>query len=119
MMYEDKIQDAITKVGGTITKGWYSVSERPEKPPFAKEIEYKVGDTFWGKIHLRNEGDIYVLVISKDVFNWKDKVPQLKVNGEVEDAAGGLLWLRENSDTLEKDLKYIKDYLSSFKNPNK
>ena len=119
MMYEDKIQDIITKVGGTITKGWYPVSERPERPPFAKEIEYQVGDLFWGKVHLRNEGDIYVLIISKDVFNWKDRTSQLKLNGEIEDAAGGLMWLRESIDTLESDLQYIKNYLTSLRSSSK
>lgn len=119
MMYEEKIEEAIVKVGGTITKGWYPVSERPERPPFAKEIEYQVGDLFWGKVHLRNEGDIYILVISKDVFNWKDRISQLKVSGEVEDAAGGLLWLRESLETLENDFKYIKDYLSSLRSSKK
>lgn len=114
-MYEEMVHDAITKTGGTITKGWYAVSERPGKEPFAKEIEYKIGDIFWGKIHVRNEGDIYMLVISKDVFNWKDKIVQLKIKGEIEDAAGGLLWLRETLETLEDDLKYIRDYLSSLK----
>jgi len=119
MMYEDKIQDIITKIGGTITKGWYPVSERPERPPFAKEIEYQIEDLFWGKVHLRNEGDIYVLVISKDVFNWKDRISQLKLNGEIEDAAGGLMWLRESIDTLESDLQYIKDYLISLRSSSK
>lgn len=114
-MIEDKISEVLTKIGGSITKGWYPVSERPEKPPFAKELEYKVDDIFWGKFHLRNEGDLYVLIISKDVFNWKDKTSQLKVKGEIEDAAGGLLWLKEDENTLEEDLKFIKEYLLSLR----
>ncbi|BFH73565.1 hypothetical protein SJAV_15090 [Sulfurisphaera javensis] len=115
MSFEDRISDILTKIGATITKGWYTVSERPEKPPFGKELEYKVGELFWGKVHLRNEGDLYILVISKDVFNWKDKISQLKISGEVEDAAGGLLWIKENLDKLESDLKFIKEFLSSLK----
>ncbi|QIW23363.1 succinate dehydrogenase [Sulfolobus sp. S-194] len=115
MSYEDKIIDTLTKIGAIVTRGWYTVSERPERPPFGKELEYKVEELFWGKIHLRNEGDLYVLVMSKDIFNWKDKISQLKVKGEIEDAAGGLLWLKENLDNLEEDMKYLKEYLSSLK----
>lgn len=115
MSYEDKIIDTLTKIGATVTKGWYPVSERPERPPFGKELEYKLDDLFFGKIHLRNEGDLYILIVSKDVFNWKDKTSQLKIKGEIEDAAGGLLWLKESLDSLEEDMKYIREFLSSIK----
>ncbi|MDT7875212.1 MAG: succinate dehydrogenase [Sulfolobaceae archaeon] len=115
-MLEEEIQSIITKIGGKINKGWYSVSERPGRPPFAKELEYTVGDLYWGKVHLRNDGEIYVLVISKDVFNWKDRVKDLKVNGEIVDAAGGLMWLREEDEkNLESDLRYLIQYLNSVR----
>jgi len=114
-MDEEAIINVFTKLGGKITKGWYTVSERPDKPPFAKEFEYSFGN-FWGKVHLRNEGDLYVYIITKDIFNWKDRVKDLKLRGEIVDAAGGLMWIKEeNEKNLEEDLKYLQSYLSSVK----
>lgn len=112
---EDIIYDSLQKNGATITKSWYPVSERPERPPFAKELEYKIDNLFWGKVHLRNDGELYILVISKDVFNWKDKISQLKLTGQVEDAAGGLLWIKEDVEKLDQDLKFLREYLSSIR----
>ncbi|BCU68997.1 succinate dehydrogenase [Stygiolobus caldivivus] len=114
-MSEDAIFNVFTKLGAKVTKGWYPVSERPGKEPFAKELEYSFGN-FWGKVHLRNDGDLYIHVISKDVFNWKDKVKDLKLKGEIVDAAGGLMWIKEEDEkSLEEDLKYLSSYLSSVK----
>lgn len=114
-MSEEEIMNVFTKLGAKITKGWYPVSERPGRPPFGKEFEYSF-DLFWGKVHLRNDGDLYVHVISKDVFNWKDRVKDLKLKGEIVDAAGGLMWIKENDlQSLEDDLKFLMTYLSSVK----
>ncbi|MEM1627211.1 MAG: succinate dehydrogenase [Sulfolobaceae archaeon] len=112
---EDEIVKVLKDLGAEVGN-WVSVSERPGRRPFGKEVEYKLGDLFWGKVHLRDTGEIYVLVINKDVFNWKDRTNELKVKGNVVDAAGGLLWLEEEKvDDLKIDLDFIKSYLSSLK----
>jgi len=111
----EKISDIITSLGGKV-KGWKDVSERPGATPFAKETEYEFPGIFSGKIHVRNTGDLYVFVISKDVFNWKNKIKELKIKGEVVDAAGGMMWLSEiDENSLEDDLKYLKSYLNELK----
>ncbi|AAY80340.1 hypothetical protein [Sulfolobus acidocaldarius] len=116
MSVEENISNVITKIGGDVKRNWYPVSERPGKEPFAKEIEYTVGDLYSGKIHLRNEGDIYVFVVSKYVFNWKEKTKDLKIKGELIDAAGGLMWIKEeNEKSLEEDMKFLRDYVNSAK----
>jgi succinate dehydrogenase/fumarate reductase subunit D len=95
---------------------WTYVSERPGKKPFAKEVEYNVNNIFWGKIHIRNTGEIYLLVINKDVFNWKEKINELKIKGKVVDAAGGILWIEEESiENLKADFTYIQEYLKNLR----
>ncbi|QKR00490.1 succinate dehydrogenase [Metallosphaera tengchongensis] len=98
---------------------WRDVSERPGKEAFAKEAEYKVQDLFWGKLHLRNTGDLYVLVISKIPFNWKERVKDLKIKGEVVDAAGGIMWIKTDESNLLNDLKEVKDLLEKLKSEKK
>ncbi len=118
-MMKDEIKKVIESSGGKIDN-WIPVSERPDKEPFANEANYSFNDLFWGKIHLRNDGDLYVLIISKIVFNWKDKRKDLKLNGEIIDAAGGLMWVREyNIDGLKRDMDYIKSYLNSLRQQQK
>ncbi|AWR98849.1 hypothetical protein [Metallosphaera hakonensis] len=104
----------ISKIGGEMG-AWREVSERPGKEPFAKEAEYKVQDLFWGKIHLRNTGELYVLVISKIPFNWKEKLKDLKLHGEVVDAAGGIMWIRTDEPHAIDDMSTIKDFLLKIK----
>ncbi|BCS92832.1 succinate dehydrogenase [Metallosphaera javensis (ex Sakai et al. 2022)] len=111
------IQD-ISKLGGEMGP-WKDVSERPGKEPFAKEAEYKVDDLFWGKFHLRNTGELYVLVISKIPFNWKERVKDLKIYGEVVDAAGGIMWIATDEAHIESDLNAIKEYLMKIKDSSK
>ncbi|BCU67425.1 hypothetical protein HS7_08620 [Sulfolobales archaeon HS-7] len=89
------------------------VSERPGGKPFAKEAEYSYGDLFWGKIHQRVTGDIYLLIITKLIQNWKNKVQELKIKGEIVDAVGGLLWLKE-SESLD-DIDYMIEYIKKLK----
>ncbi len=113
-MIEDEIVEGLKKVGAEVGN-WYDVSERPGKKPFGKEVEYKIDDIMWGKVHLRIEGDIYIHVISKIPFNWKDRVKDLKISGEIEDSAGGLLWIKEDPKNIEKDMNIIKQYLLSIK----
>ncbi|ARM75156.1 succinate dehydrogenase [Acidianus manzaensis] len=113
-MTEEEIVSQLKKLGAT-TGSWYEVSERPGKPPFAKELEYKLGDIMWGKIHLRLDGDLYVHIISKIPFNWKDRVKDLKIKGNIEDSAGGLLWIKTTKEDLYNDLSFIKDYLQKIK----
>lgn len=114
-MTEDKIVEALKKLGATVGN-WYEVSERPGKPPFGKEIEYKIEDLMWGKVHLRLDGDLYVHIISKIPFNWKDRVKDISnIKGSIEDAAGGLLWIRTTEDNLYYDLNLIKEYLQKIK----
>ncbi|MEM0016313.1 MAG: succinate dehydrogenase [Saccharolobus sp.] len=111
----EEIKKIIESEGGKI-EDWISVSERPGKEPFAIEANYSINGYFWGKIHIRNEGDLYVLIISKDVFNWKQRIKDLKLSGEVVDAVGGLMWISEPStQSLEKDFKYLKSYIESLK----
>ncbi|BDB98912.1 MAG: succinate dehydrogenase [Saccharolobus sp.] len=110
----EEIRKVIESLGGRVEE-WYNVSERPGREPFAKEANYSF-DYFWGKIHLRNEGELYILIISRDVFNWKDRVKELKLNGEIIDAAGGLMWIQENGvESLKKDLEFLKNYLESLR----
>ena len=92
------------------------VFERPGKNQFAKEIEYRVDDLFWGKIHIRNSGKIYMLVTSKIPFNWKPLVKDLKLKGTVVDSAGGFLWILEKEEYINDDVKFLKDYLNKMKN---
>ncbi|EZQ11148.1 succinate dehydrogenase [Candidatus Acidianus copahuensis] len=115
---EESIVKYLKKLGAELGE-WKEVSERPGKAPFAKELEYKFEDVMWGKIHLRNDGEIFIHVISKIPFNWKDKVKELKIKGQIEDAAGGLLWLREEENNIEEDIKWIKEYLESLAKQNK
>ncbi|ABP94849.1 MULTISPECIES: hypothetical protein [Metallosphaera] len=111
------IQD-LSSIGGELGP-WREVSERPGKEPFAKEAEYKVNDLFWGKFHLRNTGELYVLVISKIPFNWKERVKELHLNGEVVDAAGGIMWIATDEKHVESDLRTIKEYLVKIKDSSK
>ncbi len=111
----DGIAQAISSVGGQL-KGWKEVSERPGKAPFAKESEYEIPNLITGKVHLRNNGDLYVFVVSKDVFNWKNRVKDLKLKGDVVDAAGGMIWISEtNEKNLLDDLKYLRSFLENLK----
>ncbi|EWG07850.1 MAG: succinate dehydrogenase subunit D [Candidatus Aramenus sulfurataquae] len=115
MSIEEEIVNALKSAGAEVGQ-WKEVSERPGRAPFAKELEYKVQDLMWGKVHLRLTGEIYVHVISKLPFNWKDRLKELKLSGEVVDAAGGLMWLQEQSPTdLLKDLEFLRDYLFKLK----
>ncbi len=109
---EERISSSIKSVGGEVGE-WVQVSERPGREPFGREVEFRVGNLMWGKVHVRKEGDIYLLVISNKVFNWKDRVKDLKLKGEIVDAVGGMLWLKEGQE-LEEDLKWIKGYLESL-----
>ncbi|AAT43583.1 hypothetical protein [Picrophilus oshimae] len=95
------------------------VSERPGGKPFAREIDYRVGDLFWGKIHIRNSGKMYMLVTSKIPFNWKPLVKDLKLKGKVVDSAGGFLWVQEDEKYINDDVKFLKDYLEKMKNSKK
>lgn len=91
------------------------MSERPGREPFAKEINYTC-NSFWGKVHVRKEGEIYILIISKDVFNWKDRLKDLKLSSEVVDAAGGLIWIRVSRiDKLKPDIDFLRSYVDSLK----
>jgi succinate dehydrogenase/fumarate reductase subunit D len=112
---ETKKIEEILKSEGAKFKDWYDVRETPERRPFAKELEYEVPGLFNGKVHLRNNGDFYIFIVSKDVFNWKAKVKELKLKGEVVDAAGGLMWIyEENYDWLRDDIKFLKDYIKQL-----
>ncbi|MEM3195444.1 MAG: succinate dehydrogenase [Metallosphaera sp.] len=104
----------LSPIGGELSD-WRDVSERPGKEPFAKEAEYKVNDIFWGKLHKRNTGELYVLIISKIPFNWKERVKDLKLKGEVVDAAGGIMWIRTEESNLLEDLASVRDYLVKIK----
>ncbi|EHP70686.1 hypothetical protein MetMK1DRAFT_00011890 [Metallosphaera yellowstonensis MK1] len=104
---------------GIEVKEWREVYERPGRDPFAKEAEYRVSDVFWGKFHLRNDGDLYVLVISKIPFNWKERLKDMKLKGEVVDAAGGVMWIKEEEEWLEQDFKTLRDYLEKVKGERK
>ncbi len=117
MSEEDKIVDSLKKLGATVGN-WYEVSERPGKPPFGKEVEYKIGDIMWGKVHLRLDGDLYIYIISKIPFNWKDRVKDLKIKGSIEDAAGGLMWIKTSIENVYEDLDFIKNYLEKIKKEN-
>ncbi|WP_338603631.1 succinate dehydrogenase [Sulfolobus tengchongensis] len=111
----EEIKKIIQDIGGKADE-WIKVSERPGKSPFAKELNYSFGDYFWGKVHVRNEGEIYVLVISKDVFNWKERIKDLQLKGEIIDAAGGLMWIQENnSEGLKSDFEFIKNFVESIR----
>ncbi|BBG25408.1 hypothetical protein [Sulfuracidifex tepidarius] len=114
-MNVNEIAEVISSIGGQL-KGWKEVSERPGKAPFAKESEYEIPNLITGKIHLRNNGDLYVFVVSKDVFNWKNRVKELKLKGEVVDAAGGMMWITENrKEDLLDDLKYLRNFLENLR----
>lgn len=114
-MIENKIVDSLRKLGASVGN-WYEVSERPGRPPFAKELEYKIGDLMWGKVHLRLDGDLYVHIISKIPFNWKDRINDIsKIKGSIEDAAGGLLWIKTDVENLYNDINLIKEYLEKLK----
>ncbi|AAK42512.1 succinate dehydrogenase [Saccharolobus solfataricus] len=111
----EEIKKVIQDIGGKPDE-WVNVSERPGKEPFAKELNYSLEDYFWGKVHVRNEGDIYVLVISKDVFNWKERIKDLKLNGNVIDAAGGLMWIQEfNIQGLKRDFEFLKTFIEDIR----
>ncbi|BBD71775.1 hypothetical protein HS1genome_0164 [Sulfodiicoccus acidiphilus] len=107
---EEAISSVLKSIGAEVSP-WIPVSERPGKEPFAKEAEYKAKD-YWGKIHLRNTGELYVLVVTKAVKNWKDSVGKLNLKGRVVDAVGGLLWLKENPELLKGDLEMISSFLA-------
>lgn len=93
------------------------VSPRPDADPFATEIYYKKDDLFYGKLHVRKLNNaMYLSVISKIPFNWKALVGNMKFAGIVVDSAGGLLWLKETENTMDKDLAYISQYLTDMKN---
>lgn len=96
---------------------WRYVYENPYKRPFAVESEFNMPNLLSGKVHVRlDNSDIYILVISRDVFNWKDKIKDLKIKGKVIDAAGGLMWLKEsNVNELVGDLKYLSEFLKAIK----
>jgi len=115
MSEENKIVEALKKLGATVGN-WYEVSERLGRPPFGKEVEYKIGDIMWGKVHLRLDGDLYVHIISKIPFNWKDRVKDLKIKGSIEDAAGGLMWIKTTPEDMYSDLEFIRNYLEKIKN---
>jgi len=118
-MIDEEIVKILRELGGEVGN-WVAVSERPGRKPFAREVEYKFGDLFWGKVHVRNTGEIFVLIINKDVFNWKDRTNELSIKGKVVDAAGGILWLEEeNVENLKYDIKFIQSYLSSLKSSKK
>jgi|GEM_PF-250960 succinate dehydrogenase/fumarate reductase subunit D len=105
---EDKLIAALKSMGMDVSD-WVQVSERPGKEPFAKEAEYKANG-YWGKIHLRNTGELYILVITKAVKNWKESVSKLGLKGKVVDAVGGILWLKESLETLNDDLQILSSF---------
>ena len=119
MLPLEEIKRTLTESGCKFSGDWVDVSERPGKEPFAKELEYNCG-SLWGKVHVRKEGDVYVLVISKDVFNWKDRLKELKLNSEIVDAAGGLMWIKlVEVNELKSDLNFLKSYIDALKQQKK
>ncbi len=111
----EEIRKAFQALGCTTAQDWIDVSERPGRPAFAKELNYNCND-IWGKVHVRREGDVYVLVISKDVFNWKDRVKDLSLNSEVVDAAGGLMWVYvKDVSKLRDDVSFLLNYVRNLK----
>ncbi|KPV47277.1 MULTISPECIES: succinate dehydrogenase [Acidiplasma] len=109
----DDLKNLMKGVEVTDVKG---VSRKPGEKPFATEIFYKKGDLFNGKLHVRkSDGKMYLSIISKIPFNWKNLVGNMKFAGQVVDSAGGLLWLKETENTLNIDLEYIEKYLNELK----
>ncbi|EQB74133.1 MAG: succinate dehydrogenase [Candidatus Thermoplasmatota archaeon] len=99
--------------------GEAEVPPRPGATPFATEISYKNKDLFYGKLHIRKLNNaMYLSVISKIPFNWKQLVGDMKFSGTVVDSAGGLLWLKENENTVDKDLAYLEQYLTAMQKKN-
>ncbi|WP_337860829.1 succinate dehydrogenase [Ferroplasma sp.] len=99
--------------------GQSEIPPRPGAPAFATEVYFKKDDLFYGKLHVRKSNNaMYLSVISKIPFNWKQLVGDMKFSGTVVDSAGGLLWLKENDKTLENDIAYIEKYLTDMKNKN-
>jgi succinate dehydrogenase/fumarate reductase subunit D len=118
-MIFDDIVKALIESGCKVTQDWYEVYERPGRPAFAKELLYSCNE-FWGKVHVRKEGDVYIQVISKDVFNWKDRVAELRLSNHIEDAAGGLMWLHvTNQEKLKEDLQFLSKYIQGLKQGKK
>jgi|ECHnycMinimDraft_1075156.scaffolds.fasta_scaffold00007_61 succinate dehydrogenase/fumarate reductase subunit D len=114
---EKDVLQAANKLGLSLGE-WKKVSERPGKEPFGMEIDFS-SDLISGKIHVRNSGEVYVLFISKDVFNWKNHLEKLK-GLKVIDAAGSFMWIevsdaKELNNALENVIKYIKE-LKGVKN---
>ncbi len=102
---------------GTEITGQSEIPSRPGADPFATEVYYKKDDLFYGKLHVRKLNNaMYLSVISKIPFNWKQLVGDMKFSGIVVDSAGGLLWLKENESTIDKDLTYLAQYLTDMKN---
>ena len=119
MLPLEEIKKTLAEGGCKISGDWTDVSERPGREPFAKELEYNCG-SFWGKVHVRKEGDVYMLVISKDVFNWKNRVKELKLSSEIVDAAGGLMWIKLiEVGKLKSDLDFLKSYIDSLRQQKK
>ncbi len=117
MLSIEKIENILKEVNADI-KEWKYVSENPYRRPFAVETEYSIANKLSGKVHVRlDDSSIYVLVISKDVFNWKDRTKDLKLKGEIIDAAGGLMWIKENdAEALKEDIFYLLNYVSDISN---
>jgi succinate dehydrogenase/fumarate reductase subunit D len=104
---------------GTEVTGQSEIPPRPGSEPFATEVYYKKDDLFYGKLHVRKLNNaMYLSVISKIPFNWKQLIGDMKFSGTVVDSAGGLLWLKETESTINKDLAYINKYLTTMKNKN-
>jgi succinate dehydrogenase/fumarate reductase subunit D len=102
---------------GTEVTGQSEIPPRPGDKPFATEVYYKKDDLFYGKLHVRKLNNaMYLSVISKIPFNWKQLVGDMKFAGTVVDSAGGLLWLKENENTIGNDLAYLEKYLTDMKN---
>lgn len=110
MNYDDLLK-------GTEITGKSEIPPRPGEAPFATEIYYKKDDLFYGKLHVRKLNNaMYLSVISKIPFNWKQLVGDMRFSGTMVDSAGGLLWLKESEKTLTQDLAYIEQYLTDMKN---